>query len=132
MAGNSPKHPVIRLYHGEALFQAGQEAKQFYLVRQGCILVLDKAGARTRAVFTGAVNENMPTHAAALPELFSTVLADAGLCKSRGEARRLIQSGAVKVDYGDGKTPVQDTHGSLEKEAVLWSGKKKSVRIVEA
>ena len=90
------------------------------------------ADEAARAVFTGAVNENMPTHAAALPELFSTLLADAGLCKSRGEARRLIQSGAVKVDYGDGKTPVQDTHGSLEKEAVLWSGKKKSVRIVEA
>ena len=52
MAGISPKHPVIRLYHGEALFQAGQEAKQFYLVRRGCILVLDKAGARSRAVFT--------------------------------------------------------------------------------
>ena len=31
--------------------QAGQEAKQFYLVRQGCILVLDKAGAHSRAVF---------------------------------------------------------------------------------
>ena len=46
MAGISPKHPVIWLYHNEALFQAGQEAKQFYLVRQGCILVLDKAGAR--------------------------------------------------------------------------------------
>ena len=52
MAGISPNHPVIRLYHGEALFQAGQEAKQFYLVRQGCILVLDKAGVRSRAVFT--------------------------------------------------------------------------------
>ena len=51
MAGISTKHPMIRLYHGEALFQAGQEAKQFYLVRQGCILVLDKAGARSRAVF---------------------------------------------------------------------------------
>ena len=38
MAGISPKHPVIWLYHSEALFQAGQEAKQFYLVRRGCIL----------------------------------------------------------------------------------------------
>ncbi|MBU75065.1 MAG: hypothetical protein CMM73_05105 [Rhodospirillaceae bacterium] len=53
MAGVSTKRPVIRLYHGEALFHAGQKAKQFYLVRQGCILVLDKAGARSRAVFTG-------------------------------------------------------------------------------
>ena len=31
MAGISPKRPLIRLYHGEALFHAGQEAKQFYL-----------------------------------------------------------------------------------------------------
>ena len=47
----SQKHPVIQLYHGEALFRARQEATHFYLVRQGCILVLDKAGVRSRAVF---------------------------------------------------------------------------------
>ena len=51
MAGMSQKHPVIQLYHGEALFRARQEATHFYLVRQGCILVLDKAGVRSRAVF---------------------------------------------------------------------------------
>ena len=92
----------------------------------------EAADEAARAVFTGAVNENMPTHEAGLPELFSTLLADAGLCKSRGEARRLIQSGAIKVDYGSGKTPVTETHASMEEEGVLWSGKKKSVRVVRA
>ena len=88
------------------------------------------ADAAAKAVFTGATSADMPTHASALPELVSTLLADSGLVKSRGEGRRLIQSGAVKVDYGNGKEGVTDTHASLEEEAVLWAGKKKSVRVV--
>jgi len=92
----------------------------------------EAADAAAKAVFTGATSADMPTHETSLPELFSTLLADAGLAKSRGEARRLIQSGGIKVDYGSGKEAVSDTHGSLETEAVLWAGKKKSIRIVQS
>jgi tyrosyl-tRNA synthetase len=91
----------------------------------------EAADAAAKAVFTGATSADMPTHESSLPELFSSLLADAGLVKSRGEARRLIQSGGIKVDYGSGKEAVTDTHGSLETEAVLWAGKKKSIRIVQ-
>lgn len=52
MTGARPKLPIIRLFHGEALFHAGQEARRFHLVRHGCILVLDRGGARRRAAFT--------------------------------------------------------------------------------
>lgn len=52
MAGARPKLPIIRLFHGEALFHAGQEARRFHLVRHGCVLVLDKGGERSRASFT--------------------------------------------------------------------------------
>jgi len=34
----------IRLFHGEALFRAGQPARHFYLVSHGTIFILDEAG----------------------------------------------------------------------------------------
>ena len=41
MAHNSTE---IRLFHGEALFRAGQMAQEFYMVKSGAIYVLDKKG----------------------------------------------------------------------------------------
>ena len=35
---------VITLFHGEALFHAGQQATHFYLVTRGSIVVVDQAG----------------------------------------------------------------------------------------
>ena len=40
MAGTSP----ITLFHGEALFRAGQQATHFYLVTKGTIVIVDQAG----------------------------------------------------------------------------------------
>ena len=37
-------HDIISLFHGEALFKAGQEATHIYLVETGAILVLNQAG----------------------------------------------------------------------------------------
>ena len=34
----------IRLFHGEALFRAGQMAQEFYMVNSGAIYVLDEKG----------------------------------------------------------------------------------------
>ena len=53
------------------------------------------------------------------------------LCKSKGDARRQIQGGAVKVDYGEGKVAIKDPFTQLEKSAVLWVGKKRCVKIEE-
>ena len=38
---------TITLFHGEALFRAGQPATDFYLVQRGSIVVVDQAGVRT-------------------------------------------------------------------------------------
>ena len=38
---------TITLFHGEALFRAGQAATSFYLVRRGTVLVVDRAGVKT-------------------------------------------------------------------------------------
>ena len=35
---------VITLFHGEALFRAGQQASHFYLVTRGSIAIVDQAG----------------------------------------------------------------------------------------
>ena len=34
----------IRLFHGEALFSAGQMAREFYMIKSGAIYILDKKG----------------------------------------------------------------------------------------
>jgi tyrosyl-tRNA synthetase len=77
-----------------------------------------------------------------LPELTATIdpatgtvlvcdlLVQAGWCKSRGEAKRLIQQGGVKLD----DVTVQDTAATLSPEAlaaapVLKAGKKRMARI---
>ncbi|MGC6453826.1 MAG: cyclic nucleotide-binding domain-containing protein [Candidatus Puniceispirillaceae bacterium] len=39
------------LFHGEALFRAGQKATHFYLVRQGAITIVDQAGGATSREF---------------------------------------------------------------------------------
>ena len=46
------KLSVVRLFHGEVLFHAGREAQRFYLVRTGCITVLDKSGWRIKTSFS--------------------------------------------------------------------------------
>lgn len=38
---------TITLFHGEALFRAGQPATNFYLVQRGTIIVVDQAGVKT-------------------------------------------------------------------------------------
>ena len=35
---------LITLFHGEALFRAGQQATHFFLVTSGCITIVDQAG----------------------------------------------------------------------------------------
>lgn len=39
------------LFHGEALFRAGQKATHFYLVRRGAISIVDQAGIATSREF---------------------------------------------------------------------------------
>jgi|MDTB01.2.fsa_nt_gb CRP-like cAMP-binding protein len=42
---------IITLFHGEALFRAGQQATHFYLVQQGTINIVNQAGVTTMREF---------------------------------------------------------------------------------
>ena len=90
------------------------------------------AEKQTKAVFGGGSVEDMP-----LKEISNTcasvidVLTEVGLCKSRGEARRLIEGGGVSIN--DSKVSVDDM--SIEKyqkdgEFILHKGKKIHYRVI--
>ena len=55
---------VITLFHGEALFRAGQQASHFYLVTRGSIAVVDQAGI-------GKIREFGPDELFGVPEVLA-------------------------------------------------------------
>ncbi len=89
------------------------------------------AEKQAKAAF-GGDNENMPTKEIAKDtQTVIDVLVALGLCKSRGEARRLIEGGGVSIN--DDKVSVNDI--SIEKylsngEFILHKGKKVHFRVV--
>ena len=90
------------------------------------------AEKQTKAVFGGGSVEDMPVKEVS-KDLTSVidVLTAVGLCKSRGEARRLIEGGGVSVN--DDKVSVDDM--SIEKyseqgEFILHKGKKIHYRVI--
>jgi tyrosyl-tRNA synthetase len=91
----------------------------------------EKADAAAKAAFSGAVSTDMPTHAMGLPALLLDVLVESGLCKSKGDARRQIAQGAVRLGAGR-DTKVSDSQLQIDVETVVWKGKKSCVRVVLA
>jgi tyrosyl-tRNA synthetase len=91
-----------------------------------------QADAASRAMVAGAAADSMPTHSVAPGTPVVAALADAGLAKSRGEARRLVQGGGVRLD----NDKVIDIDASLDalpaEGAVLRVGKKRAVRVLPA
>ncbi|MFK7929107.1 MAG: tyrosine--tRNA ligase [Myxococcota bacterium] len=92
----------------------------------------DRARDAAAAMVAGAASDEMPTHTVETLDGLTLVaaLADAGLCKSRGEARRMVQGGGVRVN-GD---KVQEdgpflSDWLIEGEAVLRVGKKRVARL---
>lgn len=94
----------------------------------------DQARDGAVAMVAGAAADDLPTHRldpGSLPLPVVVLLHDAGLAKSRSEARRLIQQGGVRV----GATKLQDVDATLDAAdigdgVVLRVGKKKAARIV--
>ncbi len=89
-----------------------------------------KARDAASAAFSGGVSADMPTLSAALPASVLDVLVESGLCKSKGDARRQIQQGAVRLG-ADRDVKVDDVGLMISEETVLWRGKKNCARIVE-
>ena len=55
---------LVILFHGEALFRAGQNATHFYLVTSGSIAVIDQAGL-------GKIREFRPDELFGIPEVLA-------------------------------------------------------------
>nr|ADI17220.1 tyrosyl-tRNA synthetase [uncultured delta proteobacterium HF0070_10I02] len=89
----------------------------------------EKARAAAQAAFSGGVSADMPSHAVGFPVNILDALVATGLCKSKGDARRQIQQGAVRLG-ADRDQQVIDTNHNLDAETVLWKGKKNCFRLV--
>lgn len=91
-----------------------------------------QADAAAKAMVGGQASQEMPTHVVAADAPLFVVLEASGLAKSRGEARRLVKGGGVRID-GD---KVADAEQLVEPSAlggeglVLRVGKKRAVRLV--
>ena len=88
-----------------------------------------KARDAASAAFSGGVSDDMPTVAASLPLPILDALVTAGLCSSKGDARRQIQQGAVRLGAAR-DLKVDDVSLTIAEETVLWRGKKNCARIV--
>jgi tyrosyl-tRNA synthetase len=90
------------------------------------------AEKQTKAVFAGGSVEDMPVKEIDKnTESVIDVLNIIGLCKSRGEARRLIEGGGVSIN--DGKVSMNDISLNAYKndgEFILHKGKKIHFRVV--
>ena len=98
----------------------------------------DKAEAAAKAVFSGASSEHMPTYTVTADALTDgridllSILVNAGLCSSRGDARRNVEQGGVTV--ADAK--VTDSKASYSVEdigaegMIVKRGKKNFVRVI--
>jgi tyrosyl-tRNA synthetase len=136
--------PIDEIERLEALEGADIRQAKAVLAREATTLAHGAEAAATaeaagRAMVAGAAADDLPTHevgagALAAGEKLYALLADAGLVKSRGEARRMIKGGGVRLN-GE---KVDDPEAILEASAVgaegavLRVGKKRAVRIVRS
>ncbi|MCB9693692.1 MAG: tyrosine--tRNA ligase [Alphaproteobacteria bacterium] len=128
--------PLERIAELEALEGKDVREAKAVLARETTTLVHGeeeavKADRGAAAMVAGAAADAIPTHALASDELLVAVLVDAGMTKSRGEGRRLVQGGGVKID-GE---RVDDPEHQLAVDAlgdgvVVRLGKKRALRVV--
>lgn len=91
----------------------------------------DRAAEDARRMFEGAAPSDAPSVALAESQPVIDLLVNAGFVKSRGEARRLIEQGGVRLD---GQT-VEALDAHVEPaagERVIQAGKRKFLRVVPA
>jgi tyrosyl-tRNA synthetase len=89
----------------------------------------EAAASAAKQAFSGGISEGMPSVSVALPVGLIDVLEQSGLCKSRGDARRQVAQGAVRLGAGR-DIRVSDANLELTEETVVWRGKKNCVRVV--
>ncbi len=89
----------------------------------------DQAAQDARAMFEGAAPSDAPTFTLTGPTLLLDVMAESKLVKSKSEARRMVQQGAVRLN----EETIEDTGATVSPtagEQVLQVGKRKFLRIL--
>ena len=138
-SGTSVPHPST--FEATALAHSGEEAAKAYLAAGAKFGFSDKenkiptSSAIAKINTDEAVIDDLPTYELTLPAegiWFPKLMAEAGLCKSNGEARRLIQGGGAylndqRISDPDFTAKAADfPNGS----AIVKAGKKNIKRIV--
>jgi len=94
----------------------------------------EQARDAAAAMVAGHADEALPTHTLHTLDgvLLVAALAEAGLCKSRSEARRLVQGGAVRVNNARVDDPLAELSAAWfdAGSAVVRVGKKKAARLL--
>ncbi|MDO4489354.1 MAG: tyrosine--tRNA ligase [Eubacteriales bacterium] len=97
----------------------------------------DKAEAAAKAVFSGAMSDNMPTYEVKEADYVDgkvdllTILVNAGLCTSRGDARRNVEQGGVTVaDEKVTDSKKSYTKDELKDGVVVKRGKKNFIKVI--
>lgn len=89
----------------------------------------EKAHQAAQKVFSGGTAADVPTTKVVLPMPFIDLLSAVGFTQSKSQARRLIQGGAVKMDYGNGKEPIKALDAVCSQQGLLWAGKKRCMKV---
>ncbi|MEZ4561083.1 MAG: tyrosine--tRNA ligase, partial [Caldilineaceae bacterium] len=90
----------------------------------------DQAAEDARRMHEGEVPSDAPVYTLAQATSLLDLMSDAGLTKSKGEARRLIQQGGVRLD-GEAVEDLS-TEVAPDAEHVVQVGKRKFLRVVPA
>ncbi len=89
-------------------------------------LAAQEADAAARKLFSGkGASPDAPSVSLSLPMGILDVLIGAGLAKSKGEGRRLVKQGGVRV----GDVKVTDAAHSVTESCLVWKGKKRVVQV---
>jgi tyrosyl-tRNA synthetase len=92
--------------------------------------VAGQAADDARRMFEGAAPSDAPSVRLAAPEKLIDLLVNAALVKSRGEARRLIEQGGVRLDGETVETVEATVAPAPGGERVIQAGKRKFLRVL--
>lgn len=84
------------------------------------------ADEAAKAVFAGGASADMPEIVCTVGTTVVAALVLAGFAKSNSDARRSIEGGSVAL----GSEKITDVKAVLTEPGVLWSGKKRAVKVV--
>ncbi len=99
---------IVAIFHGE---KTAQEAEEHF----------------NKVFSERKLPDNMPEYKLTSPKKLTEVLVESGLCKSGGEAKRLIKQNAVKID--DEK--INDIMYQIDKPAIIKVGKRRFLKIIK-